>query len=292
MRSAIEESAVGQTSCARPACHESVRAGWMHDTNVADETNVTGGEPGPATAEADATMPTDGPALEAFAPTTHTQRGWAIPNAPAARARAATWGRGIGDAAGVAVKATVKAIATVARSCARGVTAAWHTIDMVPPALKVFAVAGLFLLLGITGALGLPGFLHLICTAVVIPISAMTLGALGHRWYSGLDATATSGTASNPAQPALSDLKRSLEYVDAKLAVALTSYGTERHQQAVIALFQAKTAAELTLGTDADAASTVNIAAGGADEIGLRPRIRAGSKPTSLVRESNSLAAS
>lgn len=58
----------------------------------------------------------------------------------------------------------------------------------------------------------------------------------------------------------------------------------------MIALFQAKTAVELTLGTEQDEASHIDalLAVDGHD---TRPRIRAGSAPKSL-RESNSLAAS
>ncbi|WP_235733862.1 hypothetical protein [Mycolicibacterium austroafricanum] len=59
----------------------------------------------------------------------------------------------------------------------------------------------------------------------------------------------------------------------------------------MIALFQAKTAVELTLGTEQDLASYGDIALR-ADDYGLRPRIRAGSGPTTAPREGNSLAAS
>lgn len=85
------------------------------------------------------------------------------------------------------------------------------------------------------------------------------------------------------------DLQRSVQYVDRKLSLALTSFGTEHHQQAVIALLQAKTAAELTLGTEQDLTSYGDIALR-ADDYGLRPRIRAGSGSASAPREGNSLA--
>ena len=65
-------------------------------------------------------------------------------------------------------------------------------------------------------------------------------------------------------------------YVDRKLTLALNSLGSERHQQAVIALFQAKTAVELALGTEQDdserEAEPVHV-----DAYRLRPRIQAGS---------------
>ena len=80
-----------------------------------------------------------------------------------------------------------------------------------------------------------------------------------------------------------------MEYVDNRLALALTSLGTDHHQQAVIAIVQAKTAVELTLGTEGDAASHAEMPLR-AGEDDLRPRIRIGS--TSALRESSSLAAS
>jgi len=52
---------------------------------------------------------------------------------------------------------------------------------------------------------------------------------------------------------------------------------------------EAKTAVELTLGTEQDAASYIDVPLR-ADDYGLRPRIQAG--PTSALRESNSRAAS
>jgi hypothetical protein len=141
------------------------------------------------------------------------------------------------------------------------------------------------MLLGIVGAVTANEALALLCTVVVIPVCAMTLGALGHRWYNGLGGqpAQTSGAVES------SDLQRSVEYVDKKLAVALTSIGTERHQQALISLFQAKTALELTLGTEQDAASYLDMPVL-ADHHPLRPRIRVGAKAP--LRESNSLAAS
>jgi hypothetical protein len=146
------------------------------------------------------------------------------------------------------------------------------------------------MLLGIAGSIGLDNALGLICTVVVIPVCSIVLGGLGHRWYSRIDAQpAHSDTPA--AEPATSELQRSVEYVDKKLAVALTSFGTERHQQAVIALFQAKTAVELTLGTEQDTTSYGDLRLPADDQF-LRPRIRVGSGSTSLMRESNSLAAS
>ncbi|WP_347133203.1 hypothetical protein [Mycobacterium sp. DL] len=216
------------------------------------------------------------------------RRTWKMPKPPVTRENADKVGRVAVDA----VTSTARFIAGVARFGARVLTQAWRAFESVPTALKVFAVAGLLLLLGLAGAIALDSSLGLLCTLVVIPVCSVTLGALGHRWYSGLAAEQQARrTDAGPAEPPTSDLQRSVEYVDNKLAVALKSFGTERHQQAVIALFQAKTAVELTLGTEQDT-TTYGAFPLPVDDQDLRPRIRVGSSSKSLMRESNSLAAS
>lgn len=208
-----------------------------------------------------------------------------MPKSPVNRAQADKLGRVAIDA----VSGIAKAVAAVARFGARGVAQSWRAIEAVPSALKLFLVAGILLLLGLVGAIALDNAFGLICTVVVIPVCSLTLGALGHRWYSGLGRTADATVIT--AEPATSELKRSVEYVDTKLSVALNTFGTERHQQAVIALFQAKTAVELTLGTEQNTTSYGDVPLR-ADDQHLRPRIRVGAASKSLLRESNSLAAS
>jgi hypothetical protein len=209
----------------------------------------------------------------ASAPSTQQRWSWSMPKSPVT----------LKALAGIA-----RFVAGVARSGARAVRQVWLVVEAVPAAVRLFVVAGVLMLLGFVGAITLHNTLGLICTVVVVPVCAGILGALGHRWYSGLGAEAP---RSQTAEPAASELQRSVQYVDKKLAVALASFGTEHHQQAVIALFQAKTAVELTLGTEQDTASFSDVPLR-ADDYGLRPKIRAGSGSTSALRESNSLAAS
>ncbi len=210
-----------------------------------------------------------------------------MPKSPVTREQA--------DAAGRAAVRAIRGLALFvigsARTLARAVTTVGRLIAAVPPAVQLFAGAGVLMLLGIVGAIALGNTLGLLCTVVVIPVCAGVLGALGHRWYSGLAVEATPRADMQRAEPATSDLQRSVHYVDRKLALALTSLGTEHHQQAVIALFQAKTAVELTLGTEHDSTSSCDLSLR-ADDYGLRPRIRAGTESTPALHESNSLAAS
>ena len=216
-------------------------------------------------------------------PTDPQQRVWSMPQAPASRSRTDEMSR----VALQAATASARFVAGAARHGARILREIGRTIASVPPALQLFAAAGVAMLVGVVGSIALPAPLGLICTVVVVPVCSVTLGALGHRWYSRLAIQ----TDQRAVAPATSDLQRSVEYVDKKLAVALTSLGSDRHQQAVIALFQAKTAVELTLGTEQDSANYVDVPRP-ADDHTLRPRIRLGSASKSPLRESNSLAAS
>lgn len=195
----------------------------------------------------------------------------------------------VGRVAGRTITSIAGFVAVIARFSARAVTQVWRAVEAVPPALRLFVGAGLLMLFGVVGAITLHNSVGLICIVVVVPVCSCTLGVLGYRWYSGLGGETMRRIDTQTAEPATSEMQRSVEYVDKKLALALTSLGTEHHQQAVIALFQAKTAVELTLGTEQNDDSYVDVPLRTGD---LRPRIRAGAGSTSTLRESNSLAAS
>ncbi|WP_234788704.1 hypothetical protein [Mycolicibacterium iranicum] len=207
-------------------------------------------------------------------------RSWSVPSVSRKQ---------VDDLGGVVVTAVttvVKALAEVARYSARVATTMWRALDAVPPALRVLFVLAVLMLLGIVGSIALSGTARLLCAIVVVPVSSVTLGALGHRWLTrnGAERQAAQEHSVEP-----SEFERSIVYVDNKLTLALNSFGTERHQQAVIALFQAKTAVELALGTEA-AASHIDEPVS-VDDYGLRPRIQPGLSK-SPTPESTSLAAS
>ncbi|MUL85377.1 hypothetical protein FZI95_22145 [Mycobacterium sp. CBMA247] len=214
------------------------------------------------------------------------QRVWSMPKPPVTRKQADEVGR-IALNAGAAI---IGFIAGVARYGARAVRHLSRAIEAVPPAVRLLTLMGVLILLGIVGAIALDNPLGLASIIVVVPVCSITLGALGHRWYSGLGGQPMPRVESPAAGPSVPDLQRSVEYVDKKLTFALNAFGAERQQHAMIALFQAKTAIELTLGTEQDAASHID-ALLSVEDHDARPRIRAGSASKSL-RESNSLAAS
>lgn len=265
------------------------RPAGSDDTHVVVDTNVTEAEPKVDEPEEHRGAPADPVAAdqpaesEPPAAPPAQKRSWSMPKSPVTREHV----DGVSRAAFKVVTAIAKFVADVARFGARAVAKAWRAVGAVPPALRLFTGAGLLMLSGIVGAITLDNTVGLVCIVVVVPVCSATLGVLGYRWYSGLSGEAVQRTGTQPEQPESSELQRSVQYVDRKLALALTSLGTEHHQQAVIALFQAKTAVELTLGTERDDAGDVAVPLRPADP---RPRIRAGT--TSALRESNSLAAS
>lgn len=208
-------------------------------------------------------------AAEAAAPeqTAAQQRAWSMPKAPVSRKQVDEFGRTAAQASVKTASAIAKALAGIARFAAHLVARIWRAVEAVPAALQLLAVVAIAMLLGIVGSIAATGTLGLICSVVVVPVCSIALGALGHRWFNR-----------TPVEPAAaeSDLSRSVAYVDKKLTLALNSLGSERHQQAVIALFQAKTAVELALGTeqDDDARDDAPVHV---DAYRMRPRIQAGS---------------
>lgn len=189
--------------------------------------------------------------------------------------------RRVGNVALKTLTGIARSIIRVTRYGALAARQVWCAFEAVSPAVKRLTVTGLLTLLGVAGALTFHNAFGVICIVVIVPACAAVIGALGYRMY---NSPAT-------AAPAASDLQRSVEYVDKKLALALSSFGTDHHQQALIALFQAKTAVEITLGTEQDAATYADVSLR-LDDYPSRARIRSGTGPTSALREENSLAAS
>jgi len=238
------------------------------DTGVVADTNVINVNSPAEAADPQSDAPTT---AEAAAPAPEQpaaqQRAWSMPKAPLSRTQVDELGRTAAKAVAAAATAVGKAIAGVARFAAHAVARIWRALEAVPAAVQLLAVVAILMLLGIVGSIAAAGTLGLICSVVVVPVCSIALGALGHRWFTR--------SAVAPAA-AESDLSRSVVYVDKKLTLALNSLGSERHQQAVIALFQAKTAVELALGTEQDEADRDD-APVHVDAYRLRPRIQAGS---------------
>jgi len=196
------------------------------------------------------------------------QRVWSMPTAEAARQRTDEFGRIAIKFGAILGTVVAKFARSVARVCGGIAAFGRQVLRQVPPALQLLGALGLCLILSIAASLALDNVLGKSFAAVFVPGFALAFGVVANRWYSGLDGDRRSRNGVQDAGDSTSDLERSVEYVDAKLAFALTAFGTERHQQAVVALIQAKTATELSFGT-----------AQGSAGHAPRPRIRDGGAP-------------
>ena len=203
------------------------------------------------------------------------QRLWSMPTVEATRKRTDELGQLAARFASIFWVVFVKFARSLAK-VGRGIAAfGEQVLREVPPALQLLGALGLCTILSIFGSVTLDNMLGKSCAIVFVPGFALAFGVVAHRWYSGLgDDRARSNDVHKAGSPA-SDLERLGEYVDAKLAFALTAFGTERHQQAVVALIQAKTASELSFGTVQES-----------DGHGPRPRIRDGGAQKAARRES------
>ncbi len=273
-----------------PARQESGPAEIRHDTQVTPEADVTDEVPADPTPDEASPIPTAAP--DSGAPSTPRSEDPATER-PSGSARNPLVTRAQAEllvrSAATALGAVGRAIAGVARFAAGAIRTFWRTLHVVPPAVRGAAVAAMLMHLGVVGAISMRNPLGLVCIVVVIPVCASILGALGHRGLVG-SRTAVQPHAMGSADASTAALQRSVHYVDNKLALALTSMGTDHHQQAVVALLQAKTAVELTLGTEQDSPN-YDVALR-ADDYALNPRSQTRPSVTSAARESNSLAAS
>lgn len=211
------------------------------------------------------------------------------PTAPVTRKQVDDFGRMTGRWLVRAIAAIATAVASVARVGARSAARTWRAIEAVPADVRLLSVLALSALLGVAGAIALAGTTALVCTVVVIPMCCIALGAVGHRKFGAPAGTAAPTQSTVAPDAGVAELERSVTYVDKKLTLALNSLGSERHQQAVIALFQAKTAVELALGTERDG-DDHDDAPVHVDAYRLRPRIQAG--PRAVSSDADSLAAS
>jgi len=276
------------------ACRTGFRHRERDDTGVVVDANVTSDLPTPQTSDeqtnAVPTAESDAESSSAetgAAPSSQSQqRVRSVPKHLVTREQADEVGR-------IAVRAgtgAARLIVDFARYASGVVAQLVRAIGAIPPVLRLLILVGVLTLLAIVGSITLHNALGVACIVIVVPVCSIILGAVGHRWYSELVRQQTPRGVGHAADIPASELQRSVEYVDKKLTVALNSFSAERHQHAMIALFQAKTAIELTLGTEQDVSPIDALLA--TEDYYARPRIRPGSASKSALRESNSLAAS
>lgn len=217
--------------------------------------------------------PVTKPATPAAGPK-KTPRAWSMPKARPTRKQADQVGR----IAVTFLARLVECVRSVTKACWSIVTSGYRIIGELPPQVRLLGVLGLSALLSVVGSVILDDALGTACAIALVPAFSLGFGVVAHRRYGGVGEERGPGGDVQNVVHSRQDLERSIEYVDGKLAFALNGFGTERHQQAMIALIQAKTATELSLG-DAQRC--------GAQP---RPRIRDGGTATTARLESGSAA--
>ena len=223
------------------------------------------------------------PALESeaalpAAPPPAPPRVWSTPTVEVARQRTAELGRIAAKTAAMFAAIFANFSQKLAKICVNicaGIAAfGRQVIKEVPPALQLLGALGLCAILSIFGSVSFDNTLGKSCAIVFVPGFALAFGVVAQRWYQGLGDGRKRRDGLQTAGHGTTEAERSVAYADAKLAFALNAFGTERHQQAVVALIQAKTATELAFGPGvADAG------------YGPRPRIRDGGGSKSSRRE-------
>lgn len=117
------------------------------------------------------------------------------------------------------------------------------------PTTLLLALLGVLVTASIVAALAFDGSLGVAATVLFIPALSAAVGAIAMRSVEDRRAVLKQRENARDDAQSLRQIEHTLDYVDAKLTTALTRFGTERHNEAVIGMFQAKAATELYLGT-------------------------------------------
>ncbi len=234
------------------------------NTGVIEDRPTAAGEEGEEPMAEQVAVPPD----TSTAPAPEQRHVWSMPTIETTRKHTEKLGR-IAVSVGAAATAVARRIGTL---CTGIAMIGWQVIRQVSPVLQLLGALGLGALLSIAGSVALDNALGKTCAVVFVPGFALAFGAVAHHWYRSL------GQERQHAPGRAPDLARSVEYVDTKLAFALNALGTDRQQQAVVALIQAKTATELSFGSGQ-----------GPERPAPRPRIRVGKVAKVSARESISV---
>lgn len=121
----------------------------------------------------------------------------------------------------------------------------------IPPTLGILGVLVVLTLLSIVGGLVSGGDTALgkTCVVALIPAFSIAIGIAAAHWYSkrGLDQQLAS-VVQNATYTTL-HLKRSVQYVDGRLSLAMEHLDNSRPANALLEVVRAKTATELSVGT-------------------------------------------
>lgn len=139
--------------------------------------------------------------------------------------------------------------ATVRTKLAPVLRRAGDRVAAASPTTLLLALLSVSTASSIVAALTFDSSLGVAATVLFIPTLSAAFGAITMRSLEDRRTSQEQRENAREEARALRQTEHTLAYIDAKLATALTQFGTERHNDAVIGMFQAKAATELYLGT-------------------------------------------
>ncbi|ORA73066.1 hypothetical protein [Mycolicibacterium insubricum] len=168
------------------------------------------------------------------------------------------------------------------------VARAGDTVAAASPMTVAQFVLGFLLIVSIIGAVSFDDTLGIAATILFVPVLAAAMGALGMRSFDARRRDRAEREQAQNQEHATANLERTLDYIDAKLTSALDRFGTDRHNDAIVAMFQAKAATELCLGPVPPGPSRNPQPAEPADSIGGHQSLADFLTPNALTRSERS----
>ncbi len=155
--------------------------------------------------------------------------------------------------------ATVSAKLTPIAQCAGDRVAA------ASPRTLLLGLLGVLTTLSIVVSLAFDDSLGVTSAVLFVPVLSAAIGAVGMRWADERRKHQVLQENARHDATQLRHLEHTLDYVDAKLTAALAQFGSDGHNDAVIAMFQAKAATELYRGSETTPHSALIAATTNAD---------------------------
>ncbi len=116
------------------------------------------------------------------------------------------------------------------------------------PTTLLLSLLGVLVTMSVVAALTFEGSLGVAAIVLFTPLLSAAVGAVTMRCIDDRRKSLEKSETARDDRRTLNQIEHTLDYVDGKLTAALTQFGTERHNEAVIGMFQAKAATELYLG--------------------------------------------
>lgn len=159
------------------------------------------------------------------------------------------WRRAVAHSSRQLSRTMARQAAAVSSTLAPVVRGAGDRMAAASPTTLLLVLLATLVTSSILAALTIEGGVGVTVTVLFIPVLSAAFGATAVRCIEERRQSQEQREHDRQDARARDQIERTLDYVDIKLTTALTQFGTERHNEAVIGMFQAKAATELYLGT-------------------------------------------